>query len=325
MKTLIARILTASLFTFSLTSQAATTLFEVTRSDKPGQSLLLGGSIHLLRKTDFPLPPEFDAALAQASKLVLESDVSPDHQAELGQRMMAQQQIAGSKTLADMLSPKVWQQLQSYCSINQIPLEQLKYTKPFFLSMVLTMQHLNRLGFVPGVDINLDTQARTNGKPVGELESADEVIAMMKALDDVEPDELIKSTLDDINRVESMLGSVLAAWRSGDLSVIQKEMITEMQEKFPLVYKVLLVNRNQRWLPQIETMFASPGQELIVVGSAHLAGPDGLISQLIKRGYRVSPWQAPALNPKQLSTQSAQSNSESTAAPAVSERRQTIN
>jgi TraB/PrgY/gumN family len=94
-----------------------------------------------------------------------------------------------------------------------------------------------------------------------------------------------------------------------------------MQEKFPLVYKVLLVNRNQRWMPQIETMFASPGQELIVVGSAHLAGPDGLISQLIKRGYRVSPWQAPALNNKQPSTQPASNAPE---AAQANSRRQAI-
>ena len=67
-----------------------------------------------------------------------------------------------------------------------------------------------------------------------------------------------------------------------------------MQEQMPQLYKLMLVERNQRWLPQLERLFASPGVELVVVGSAHLTGPDGLISQLIARGYRVSAWTAPA-------------------------------
>ncbi|MEY4588051.1 MAG: hypothetical protein RL497_127 [Pseudomonadota bacterium] len=289
------KILIIWLLSLSVCAQAATTLFEVTRSDKPGQSLLLGGSIHLLRKEDFPLPAEFDAALKQSAHLVLESNVTAEHQAQLSVRMMALQQLAAGKTLADVLSPKVWQQLSQYCSANQIPLEQLQHSKAFFLSMVLTMQRLQHLGFVPGVDINLDAQARKAGKTVGELESAEDVLAMMKALDDLNPDEVIKSTLDDLSRAESMLASMLKAWRTGDLAAIQNDMVTPMQTQFPLIYKTLLVQRNQRWLPQIEQLFASPGQELVVVGSAHLAGPDGLVSQLIAKGYRVAPWQVPVV------------------------------
>jgi uncharacterized protein YbaP (TraB family) len=273
---------------------AATSLFVVTRSDLPGQSLLLGGSIHLLRQTDFPLPEEFTAALSQANQLVLESDVSLEQQTQLGARMLSQSQLEAGKTLPDLLSPAVWQRLSAYCQKTQLPLEQLQQSKPFFLSMMLTVAHLQRLGFVPGVDYYLDEQARKLGKPVGQLESAEEILAMMKAVDSLKPDDIIKSTLDDMDRIEPMLAGVLKAWREGDLGVIQKEMVAPMQEQMPLLYKLVLVERNQRWLPQIERLFKSPGVELVVVGSAHLTGPDGLISQLIARGYRVSAWTAPA-------------------------------
>ncbi|HEY6529121.1 MAG TPA: TraB/GumN family protein [Cellvibrionaceae bacterium] len=293
MQKILVWILASCLLSLNLNAQASTTLFEVTRSDRPGQSLLLGGSIHLLRQTDFPLPAEFNTALAQASQLVLESDVSPEHQAELSARMMMLQQLEGDKTLADLLSPALWQRLNAYCKTTQIPLAQLQHTKPFFLSILLTVQHLQRLGFVPGVDFNLYGQARSLGKPLGTLESADDVIALMKSLDQLKPDEIIKETLDDLDRIGPMLASILKAWRTGDIAAIQKDMVGPMQEESPAMYKALLVGRNQRWLPQIERMFVSPGQELIVVGSAHLAGPDGLISQLIARGYRVSPWQLP--------------------------------
>lgn len=273
---------------------AATSLFVVTRSDQPGQSLLLGGSIHLLRQADFPLPLEFTAALSQANQLVLESDVSPEQQAQLGARMATLSQLEAGKTLADLLSPAVWQRLSAYCQKAKLPLEQLQQSKPFFLSLMLTVTHLQRLGFVPGVDYYLDEQARKLGKPLGQLESAEEILAMMKAVDALKPDDIIKSTLDDMDRIEPALASLLKAWREGDLGVIQREMVAPMQEQMPQLYKLVLVERNQRWLPQLERLFASPGVELVVVGSAHLTGPDGLISQLIARGYRVSAWTAPA-------------------------------
>lgn len=273
---------------------AATSLFVVTRSDQPGQSLLLGGSIHLLRQADFPLPVEFTAALSQANQLVLESDVSPEQQAQLGARMATLSQLEAGKTLADLLSPAVWQRLSAYCQKAKLPLEQLQQSKPFFLSLMLTVTHLQRLGFVPGVDYYLDEQARKLGKPLGQLESAEEILAMMKAVDALKPDDIIKSTLDDMDRIEPALASLLKAWREGDLGVIQKEMVAPMQEQMPQLYKLVLVERNQRWLPQLERLFASPGVELVVVGSAHLTGPDGLISQLIARGYRVFAWTAPA-------------------------------
>lgn len=287
------RLLTCLGLGLHLSAAAETTLFEVSRSDKPGRSLFLGGSIHLLRQSDFPLPPEFDAALNQSAQLVLESDLNPARQAELGQKIMAMQQMGNGESLETTLSPKVWNKLQAYCNLNQIPLEQLRHTRPFFLSMVLTMQRLQRMGFVPGVDHYLDQQARTQGKAIGQLESTEQILAMMQSLDSLNADEVIQSTLDDMSRIESMFAGLVASWRTGDLSVIQKEMVTPMQEQFPLVYKMLLVARNMSWLPQIEAHFASAGTELIVVGSAHLVGPDGLISQLIKRGYRVAQVQAP--------------------------------
>jgi len=287
-------ILTLCCLGLSLQARSATTLFNVTRSDQPGQSLLLGGSIHLLRAADFPLPVEFTAALKQANQLVLESDLAPEHQAQLGARMAAMQTLAAGQSLADLLSPALWQRLSHHCQQAQLPLEQLQHSKPFFTSLLLSMHHLKRMGFVPGVDYYLDQQARTAGKPIGELESAEEVLALMQSMDTLKADDIIKSTLDDLERIEPMLASVISAWRAGDLSVLQKEMVAPMQEQLPQLYKAFLVARNQRWLPQIERLFASPGTELVVVGSAHLTGPDGLISQLMAKGYRVSAWQAPS-------------------------------
>ncbi|OOZ38387.1 hypothetical protein BOW52_08665 [Solemya elarraichensis gill symbiont] len=53
-------------------------------------------------------------------------------------------------------------------------------------------------------------------------------------------------------------------------------------------YQRVLVARNRRWLPRVETHISSPGKTMIVVGAAHLAGKQSLIAMLKSKGYEVS-------------------------------------
>jgi hypothetical protein len=55
----------------------------------------------------------------------------------------------------------------------------------------------------------------------------------------------------------------------------------------PFMYQRLLVERNQNWLPKVEALFARPRPAFVVVGAAHLVGPDGLIAMLRAKGVRV--------------------------------------
>ena len=113
----------------------------------------------------------------------------------------------------------------------KLPLEQLQQSKPFFPLHDADGYLSAAPGFCAGVDYYLDEQARKAGKPIGQLESAEEILAMMKAVDSLKPDDIIKSTLDDMDRIEPTLASLLTAWREGDLSVIQKEMVAPCRSK----------------------------------------------------------------------------------------------
>jgi uncharacterized protein YbaP (TraB family) len=54
----------------------------------------------------------------------------------------------------------------------------------------------------------------------------------------------------------------------------------------PAIYQALLVERNRRWMPALTRCFAT-ARCFVVVGAAHLAGPDGLVAALAAQGYRV--------------------------------------
>jgi uncharacterized protein YbaP (TraB family) len=60
-----------------------------------------------------------------------------------------------------------------------------------------------------------------------------------------------------------------------------------MKEEWPEMYKSMVFDRNAAWMPQIEEYLSTGAVPFIVVGAAHLHGPDGLLIQLKNLGYTV--------------------------------------
>lgn len=86
-----------------------------------------------------------------------------------------------------------------------------------------------------------------------------------------------------------MMGSLIAQWRVGDLKSLDKNIGQKMRAEMADGYEALVIERNRKWLPQIETMLTTPEVEMVLVGTLHLSGKDGLLEQLKKAGYKVKP------------------------------------
>ena len=98
---------------------------------------------------------------------------------------------------------------------------------------------------------------------------------------------MLSFSLSDVEQLPAMMKSMKDAWRRGDLKKLEKIGISDLQNDFPEIYKTLLVDRNNAWIPQIEAMVRTKEIELILVGALHLAGEDGLLAQLKARGYQI--------------------------------------
>jgi uncharacterized protein YbaP (TraB family) len=77
------------------------------------------------------------------------------------------------------------------------------------------------------------------------------------------------------------------AWRSGDMAALDELEAAPLRNEFPQIYRSLLLDRNDAWLPQIESLAQSQPVELLLVGALHLVGEDGLLAALAARGYSV--------------------------------------
>lgn len=272
-------------FVVSLQALADTSLWKVS---KPGSHLFIGGTVHVLSAADYPLPGEFEQAYQQSSKLVFETDISAVASIEFQQQMMAAMIYTDGRTLRSELKPATYRELENYCKTARFPLESIQSLKPGMVSMLLTVYELSRLGMAEsGVDSYFHQKALTDAKALGQLETVQQQLEFIVAMGAGQEDELILSTIRDMRELPVMMAELKAAWREGDKAGLVSLGIEPMQAEFPAIYKTLLVDRNQAWLPQIEAMLQSTETELVLVGALHLVGEDGLLAELARKGYTV--------------------------------------
>jgi uncharacterized protein YbaP (TraB family) len=273
---------------FSQSLFAVSIVYEVSKGK---QKLYLAGTIHLLRNQDLPPPAEFDAAYQQSQKIYFETDIQKAKAPEFGQRFSQAMILPNNTTLKDILSSENWTALQAYAAKSQYPLSQTMMFNPAMVSILITLTESKKLGVGEGVDAYYDKAARTDNKAVGELESLDDVLDYMKKFGQEDPNKMIESILKDVETMPSDLESMIVSWKEGDLNALDKAFSERMRKETPEVYQSLIIERNRKWLPQIEAMLKTPETEMVLVGSLHLSGKDGLLSLLKNAGYKVKPYQ----------------------------------
>lgn len=274
----------------SFAASGETSLYEIS---KGSQKIYLGGTIHVLRNNDYPLPAEFEHAYANTKILVLETDMKKASSPEFGQQMARAFMYSEGKTLSQDLQPALWQELQDVARKSNFPLGQMSAFKAMFVGLSLSITEMQRRGYgvAQGVDTFFYQKAILDGKATQELETPDEVLAQLASLADMDANLVIKSTLRDLQKIDQGLEKAVGYWRVGDLEKLDREMVADMRQETPEIYEKLLIARNKAWLPKIEKMFQSPEVELVLVGSLHLSSEDGLLAQLKKRGYTIKPYQ----------------------------------
>lgn len=257
-------------------------------ASKGGQKVYLGGTVHLLRPADYPLPAPFETAYDAADELYFETDIIGLNDMSVQARMMQELTYSDERTLSTVLDAETYRALAEHLASTGMPMMMLEKFKPGLLVSTLQVIEFQKLGFTPqGVDAYFNARALDDGKNVGELESIDAQIGFIAAMGEGTESEFIRLSLDDLDDIAGSMEQMLSAWRAGDNDALAELFIDDMKESHPALYESLLVERNKAWLPLIEAMFDDPDTEFVLVGAAHLVGADGLLSLLAQRGYTI--------------------------------------
>ena len=261
--------------------QSGTSVWKISRN---GSTLFLGGSIHLLRDSDFPLPKEFDLAFSQSSVLVLEADVEQMGKEEIVNDLMSKMLLDDGQNLQAILDKETYELLAAKVDEYGLSIEAVSNLKPSMVMMFLSVLQIQELGFTQeGIDFYFMEKAKNEKKPIKFLESVESQIDIIVSMGDGYENDYIRYSLKDMDDTETALAEILKSWRSGDSASSELSM-ESMKEEWPLIYKSLITNRHDAWMPQIEEYLDSGEVFFVVTGFLHMHGPDGLLQQLKSRG-----------------------------------------
>ncbi len=251
-------------------------------------TVYLGGTVHLLRPSDYPLPPEYEQAYQDSSHLVFETDISSMTDLSVQASMLQQLTYSDGRTLRSVLNEEAYTALSNYVASTGMPMMMLESFKPGLLISTLQIIEFQKMGFTPqGVDSYFNTRAIGDGKTLGQLETVQEQIGFLAAMGEGSESEFILMSLEDIDETDEMMEKMIEAWRSGDSRGLSDLFIADMESEAPELYESLLLNRNLNWIPQIEDMLRDSDTEFVLVGAAHLVGNRGLLELLRDKGYQI--------------------------------------
>lgn len=284
--------LIAALTLFSVLIVSAETC--VWKAEKDGSTLYFGGSFHILREADFPLPSEFDTAYAASDLLVLETDMAAMKSMETQQKIMAAAMYTDGTTLKDHLSAETFQKIVDLCEAKGIRMAAIQRLKPSMAILTISMTELLELGVIgEGPDTFFHKKALADKKPLEYFETVDEQISMLFEMGMDDPEAFVSYSLKDLESTKQDYLFMLNAWKIGDASGLEHFVIEKLDE-FPGLYKEMIVDRNKAWLEKIPAWQQTPETEFILVGAAHLIGPDGLLAVLEKDGWDITKLDVPS-------------------------------
>jgi uncharacterized protein YbaP (TraB family) len=261
----------------------------VWRVSKNGNELYLGGTIHFLSRDDFPLPCEFDYAYEQASEIIFETDLSVEGDPVFQQNLLRSLVYSNNGSLEKKIKPNTLRNLEAYMDSINVPLANVLRFKPGMLLVVATGAEMQKNNLTTyGVDKHYFYKAKDDKKITRQLESIEEQIAFISEIGVNKEDEFIAYLLESMPKFAELFSSTKREWLEGDMEGLYKVSETEkMRSQFKDIFDTLLTNRNNAWMPKIESMLKNSDIEYVLVGAGHMTSDVGLLSQLMKKGYQI--------------------------------------
>jgi uncharacterized protein YbaP (TraB family) len=251
-------------------------------------TVYLAGSIHVLPANDTALPPAFEHAYADSAKLVMELDLGNLDPLQAGLWMMDKGALPSGTKLRTVLGEPRYGRVAAAAASLGLTMAGLDAQAPWVVGLEITESAYSHEGFDAdeGVEEQLVRRAHADGKPTAGLETLPEELGGLVDLSNEDQVRMLDQTLDELKDIKSEMREIVGAWRKGDTVHLAALLSTEYST-FPSLYKPLVTDRNERWLPQLQELLRGNDNVLVVVGALHLVGKGGLLELLHQQGYTL--------------------------------------
>ena len=248
-----------------------------------GQVAYLGGSIHALRKSDYPLPDAYMRAFAASSRIAFEVDAKALRQSS--DALLKEGQYRKGDSLRNHVDPRTYDYIRRLFGLMNVPEKSFAQYRPWFIVLMLEQASSPNVSHEIGVDQYFMNRAVKRSMPVVGLETVQEHARVFLGLTDRESEILLLTTFIPSRDTGGHEGMV-KTWRRGDADALTA-MLQRSSADFPAFNERLIDSRNRAWIPKIERFLQSGQTYFVVVGAGHLGGRGGVPNLMRARGYRI--------------------------------------
>ena len=265
-------------------SGSKSTLWQVKGSHN---SVYLLGSIHVLPATAYPLHPALQQAFNNSQRVVFEVDLNTVSQQAVLREFEEVGVYPPGDNLEHHVSPATIRLVKQVLARLGISYKKAIRFKPALLGELITSRYTELSGFREdlGVDRYFFSQAKNTRKPVLGLETVRDQARVLSS-DDASGEARLVEAIVSLPAAKAILDELVIAWKAGRINTLDR-LLNQDEWNDPKSFESMFLQRNQKWLPQIERFLESDGNYLVIVGSGHLVGDHGLVRALQGRGYHV--------------------------------------
>jgi len=254
-----------------------------------GQKVLyLAGSVHALGADSYPLSAAYESAFNSSGTLVEEINLAEAEQLAAAPLLLSKGLYTDGRTFESAVGKDTATLVATRLKTTGIPMEMIRTMKPWMVMLLITAFEAQKAGLdaALGLDKYFFDKARAASKPVLALETAESQIDRFDKMPETLQEQMLRSTLTELDSQQNSVAAMINAWKTGDAAALEKMSLSSF-DGYRGAYSSLIVERNNNWVPQIEACMAKPQPCFVVVGAAHLIGPDGLLTLLKKKGYKI--------------------------------------
>ena len=250
--------------------------------------LYLAGSVHALGADVYPLPAAFEKAFEASGTLVEELNLAEVDSLSAAPMLLAKGLYGDGRTFESAVSKETAAMVADHVKQSGLPMEMIRPMKPWMVMLMLTAIEAQKAGLDAslGLDKYFFDKATAAKKPVVGLETAEFQIDRFDKMPDAMQEQMLRSTLTEIDAQGDELKSMIASWQRGDVQALEKSVRSSFAA-YPAAYTSLIAERNRNWIPQLQTCLTRTTPCFVVVGAAHMVGPDGLLNLLRLKGYKI--------------------------------------
>jgi len=270
---------------------------------KDGTTLTIVGTMHLPDPRHEALRQKLHEALTEADLLLVEATLQDQTEMQI---FMAQNPdllaITNGPSLPERLDDATWTLIKNAAADRSIPAFMAAKMQPWFLSMSLALPPCAILALAQGqggLDTLLMQDAEKTGLETAALEPWEDTFDLLSSGTFDEQLATLQMALIDAQAQNALIVALTDFYFAGmtahswHLNRFTRDLLPTIDQntfdsQLAQLEQNLLIDRNIKWIPVIETAAAHHKRIVVAFGAAHLIGEQGVLALLIENGWQVT-------------------------------------